>query len=508
MTPALEQPPATWHDLVAALRARDTDPAYADAPVLDVYGRISKDPETGETEKVDRQLLDCLQDMLRRHARLGEVLRDDGISAWRLNARRPGWNELVARLEKRASTGVVAWHTDRLMRQPRDLERLISFGEQGLLVGSCHSDYDLGNADDRFALRILTAAAVKESDASSRRRKRKAQAMRESGRKLGGARAFGEPGLKAGVAVPAERVTAERDAIAWAVQSHLDGLSLNAIAAEWHRRGLTTVNGLQWMASTVAVVLQSPRIAGLVPHKGNPVGRLVGVEPIVSQEDWEHVRALFATRRRGRPPAEPYLLSGGHLICHFCRSKMSGKADHPFADGSVRRMYQCHAKQGRGCGRISISQHRTDAAVRDLVIRVLADPKHAQQIARRSAKLAEAESRLAEAKDTARELSRRLGEGTLSLDRFDAAMAPLDDRIGRIAAEVDALRMAGGDAAAHRASAVEVAEEWAAATVAQRRAMVKAVAPRGFVVLPATPAQHNQRSNAAARLEVIAEQPR
>ena len=30
------------------LRSRDSDPAYATAPVLDVYGRISRNPETGE----------------------------------------------------------------------------------------------------------------------------------------------------------------------------------------------------------------------------------------------------------------------------------------------------------------------------------------------------------------------------------------------------------------------------------------------------------------------------
>src|SRR4051794_29033897 len=109
--------------LVDLLRARDTDPAYKDAPILDVYGRISNNPETGETEKVDRQLEDTLKEVLRRHARLGAVLRDDGRSAWSLTAKRPDWDELVQRLEKRVSSGVIAWHTDRLMRQPKDLER-------------------------------------------------------------------------------------------------------------------------------------------------------------------------------------------------------------------------------------------------------------------------------------------------------------------------------------------------------------------------------------------------
>lgn len=64
-------------DLIDTLRARD-DPAYADAPVLDVYGRISINPETGETDKVDRQIEDTLREVLRRNARLGEVLREAG----------------------------------------------------------------------------------------------------------------------------------------------------------------------------------------------------------------------------------------------------------------------------------------------------------------------------------------------------------------------------------------------------------------------------------------------
>ena len=142
-----------------------------------------------------------------------------------------------------------------------------------------------------------------------------------------------------------------------------------------------------------------------------------------------------------------------------------------------------------------------------MVIRVLADPRHAKQLARRSAKLTEAEGKLSEAREMARELSARLGEGKLSLDRYDAAMGPLDDRIARLVAEVDALRQVSGDVASRRASAAEVAAEWdnLATTVAQRRLMVRSVAPRGIVVRPATPTQRNEHFNAAEQLEVIAE---
>ena len=47
-----------------------------------MYGRISVNPETGETEKVDRQIMETFAEVSRRRARLGAVLRDDGCSAW------------------------------------------------------------------------------------------------------------------------------------------------------------------------------------------------------------------------------------------------------------------------------------------------------------------------------------------------------------------------------------------------------------------------------------------
>ena len=51
--------------LITELRVRDADPGFVDAPVLDVYGRISGNPETGETEKVDRQIEDTLASVKR-----------------------------------------------------------------------------------------------------------------------------------------------------------------------------------------------------------------------------------------------------------------------------------------------------------------------------------------------------------------------------------------------------------------------------------------------------------
>src|SRR4029078_180764 len=77
--------------IVKRLRDRDADPTFADAPVLDSYARISKIMNAGDDEKTDRQTLDILRNIEKRHARLGEILTDDKRSAWKRHGKRPAW---------------------------------------------------------------------------------------------------------------------------------------------------------------------------------------------------------------------------------------------------------------------------------------------------------------------------------------------------------------------------------------------------------------------------------
>jgi site-specific DNA recombinase len=493
-TPTTAPQPHTWQQLAAVLKQRDHDPDYASAPVLDAYARISRSPE-GDLEKTDRQLFDILRNIEHRHARLGEVLRDENLSAWSRKAKRKDWSRLVQRLEDGHATGVVAWHTDRLMRQPRDLERLVDLGDRGVLVASCFGDYDLTSADDRFTLRVLTAAAAKDSDNTSRRQKRKAAALRDRGQRNGGPRPFGMPGHLLGTDrdINAEELAAERDAIAWAVRSHLDGVSLHAIAREWNGRGLRTRTGSTWDARQLHNVLCAAHIAGLLAYQGKVVGELAGVDPIVSREEWEAIVATFKSRRRGRPVTEPYLLSGGHLLCGACEQPMTGKvaSGHPRADGTPRRRYVCRNREGGCPTRVTIDAVRAETDVRAKVIKVLSDPANAERQAQASAKLREVEKKLAEEERKRDALAQRLGEDELTESEWEAFRAPVVRRIKKFKAEVAALEAAGAGEAAQAASAAQWAAEWddPNTTVEQRRVLIRRAAPRGFLVQPATAQQ-------------------
>lgn len=160
------------------------------APVFDSYGRLSWNPTTHELEKIETQHSDNKATITRHGGVLGLTL-DDGLSAWKRNVRRPGFEQLLERAGAGITQGIAVWHVDRLFRQPRDLERLIDLADSGFRVFSSHGSRDLSDPDDRYILRIEVAHAARSSDDTSRRVKRRNQTYRELGRNTGGRPGFG-----------------------------------------------------------------------------------------------------------------------------------------------------------------------------------------------------------------------------------------------------------------------------------------------------------------------------
>jgi site-specific DNA recombinase len=483
---ATEPTDAPWTLLAAQLRERDHDPAYTDAPVWDAYARLSFNPNTGDVEKTDRQITDALLAIERRHARLGEILRDDNKSAWKRNRKRPGWDRLIERIEGKLSQGVQAWHTDRLMRQPYDLEQLISLAlATGFGVASCFGEYDLSNHDHQFQLRILTAAACKASDDTSERQKRKMAARRDRGLHAGGPRSFGFAGKdrETGEAVPEAQVAAEREAIATGSQAYVDGTGIAAIAKAWNRAGLRTVNGELHNVRNVRGVLVRAVNAGLLEHKGKIVGNLINVEPIVSQQLLTQVRAKVATRRTGRPVTGH--LGSGILLCGRCGKALHSRPEKgTYPGGAPRRAYHCS-----NCKGVSVDQRAADLVLHDLTIERLADPAHAEQVAGRSRAVAELDGRIAEAEHTAREVGRRLADpkDAMTLDRYDIIIGPLDQALADLRARRDAL-LAQGVGQGPSAATVDGLEAlWADESEGyadRRRALVRQAFPLGLTVAP------------------------
>lgn len=92
-----------------------------------IYCRISKARDEDQTG-VDRQERLCREVAARLGLVIapGGVLVDNNRSAWQRNRTRPGWTALLEAIRAGRVRHVIVYHPDRLMRQPRDLEELLT----------------------------------------------------------------------------------------------------------------------------------------------------------------------------------------------------------------------------------------------------------------------------------------------------------------------------------------------------------------------------------------------
>lgn len=469
-------------------------------PVLDSYGRLSKVPETGELEKVETQHADNTKVIKRVGGVLGLEL-SDGLSAWKRGVRRPDWERLLERVQSGESDGCVVWHTDRLFRQPRDLEALIDLAENGYKVYSAHGERDLADPDDRFILRIEVAHAARSSDDTSRRLKRRFESFRAQGRETGGPRRFGFPGKDTWWTpgegqtnadrpdVPAELVERERQALRDGAALLLaeDG-SASKVADLWNAAGLLSVTGLTWVPNTVLPTMKRSSLGGYLVHDGKIVGKLEG-KPILDKRTYDRLQALFAGRKRGRVAGRSYV-GTGILRCGVCGGKLTGRTtnDRTYQDGTPRSTYFC-AKQRRGCGTVFIDRRAVDDELLTFVVERLSDERHAAEVtalrSQASVRLEALRKEIAEVKSLQAGIGERLGKRKISMEAFDVMNEPLAADLARLTAERDTLASVttAGPTQAEAASTLE--KDWKTGDIQECRAMLtRAIGSDKLVVLP------------------------
>lgn len=287
-----------------------------------IYCRISQADDDDQTG-VDRQERICREIAERRGLAIDprHVYVDNSRSAWRRNRKRPGWDELLEAAGGREFRHIIAYHPDRLMRQPRDLEELLQVSDehQILLHGEANRR-NLSDPDDRFILRIEVAHACRSSDDTSRRLKSALQDRADEGLPHSGKRRLGYEAD--GMTIIEEEAEIVREVF----DLYLKGKNPYAIALILHKRGIKTVYGKAWSQGTVRALLDSRHVAGIRMHQGKEVGQ--GNWPaIIDAGTWAETR----TRREVRSQVHQtnlelrrFYLLRGLVMCGKCGTLMSG----------------------------------------------------------------------------------------------------------------------------------------------------------------------------------------
>jgi site-specific DNA recombinase len=322
---------------------------------------------------VERQRKDCVRLAATLGWRVVDTYTDNDVSAYS-GMRRPEYERLLSDVTSGRIDGVVTWHLDRLNRSPVELERLIPLLERhGVQVQTVTAGVlDIGTPSGRAVARTLGAWVRFESEHRSERLRAKMLERAKLGKATGGRnRPYGYAADKVTV------IPAEAKIVRELMRRCLAGTSTGRLCRELTARGVPPPGTSPWRSSTLARILQSPRIAGWrqSPHRhqsrGTQRGFLVRAQwpAIVSRRDVERAIALLSDDTL-RPGSSSRWLLSKIAICGVCGRPLA----HIQGTG-VSHRYACARgpwSSAQRCGRLSIRSAFVDQIVVDRLMRAVA----------------------------------------------------------------------------------------------------------------------------------------
>jgi site-specific DNA recombinase len=397
-----------------------------------IYARISKDRD-GTESGVRRQVDECIQWAAAHNVTVAETYIDNDISATN-GRRRPEYERMCADVKQRRRDGVIAWHLDRLHRNPIEFEQFIVLIEStGIEVRTVSGgDFDLSTSDGRTMARVVGAFARKESEDKSRRIKAQKRQRASDGKRVsGGRRAYGYNADHSQLQLEEAAIIKE------AALRALAGESIYSICVDLNGRGIRSATGGQWGGQVLKRILCSGAVSGQVEHLGE----------IVSKGDWPAIltptqttqlrRKLQVQDRPGGQPRAPrrYPLAG-IVFCGRCGAKMVGK---PRASGA--RTYFCaKGVSGAGCNKTVSVAERLEILIADAVLYRLDTPELQRKLIGAAAQDDEAnalQTEIDRSQQELDELAEAYGDRKISMREWLLAKSPVEER------QLDATRRIG-----------------------------------------------------------------
>jgi DNA invertase Pin-like site-specific DNA recombinase len=210
-------------------------------PLALIYSRVSTTRQVETGYSLDSQS-EALVNKAKAEGYQVEVIKESG-SGRKVN--RPKLNQAVAKLNLGQAQALFALDLDRLTRSSGHAIEIIEMAEKNnwrLVILSLNMD--TGTVAGRIKFSQLAMFAEFESDMISQRAKRQHQARRDRGEVWG--------------VTSGTKSKLPQETRALILELRANGLSLRRICDQLTARGLVTVSGGDWYASTVKHYLESP----------------------------------------------------------------------------------------------------------------------------------------------------------------------------------------------------------------------------------------------------------
>lgn len=429
-----------------------------------VYARRSTPDEENIDQQVERGRATCE----RAGWEIVAELTDDGVSAWKEDAHRPAFEELLELARGKRVDVVVVRNVDRLAR--RNSHAWVELESLGVKIAE-HGGQPMSSLE---ALIKLAIAQEESRVKSERQLAREDRRIEEGLPPRGGHRHFGYD--RSHEVVPDEAEVIRELADRW-----LAGETLRGLARELNERGLRTTLGNEWTYKTVKKMLQSPRLAAIRVHRrdGNVTYHRGAWEPIITEDLHHRLVAADAQHRTGRAPGR-YLLTG-LLVCgrESCGRTLNGKNHRPGT-----RRYNCYGCHRNGIGAEEIEDHLWNEALGRVYKR---DRYEREDVERR---LAVVEKELDERRGTRDELDTAYWQRR-DVDRatYLKQYADLTAAVESLEAEADELRRERDEEATYWKALLAVADRYESATPEEKRVVLRRALVR-VVLRPADPSRN------------------
>lgn len=468
-----------------------------------IYVRISDDREGGGLG-VKRQEDDCRLLAAALDWKVVEVYVDNDVTAADRRKKRKDYLRMLEDVKSGHIDAVIAWHPDRVYRQPAELEDLIIIVEDHKteIATVKAGDLDLSTPTGRLVARMLGAIAKYEVEHKQERILRKVEELVAAGKRHnGGNRAFGYDLIFDAKGKIIDETLNEFEATyveRWADRA-LEGEKLYSLVMDAIDNGVKTTTGGDFSYQGMRAMLMSARISGRKEHKGVIKGKAVW-PAIISVEKSDALRALLdkqseewkAEHGERDSTALKYPLSGlvrctckvPHVVAEPCDCKEKGKQHHKMSTGQRgdkdMAIYTCKKDAG-GCGGRTIQIPDLEPLMEKLLFKRLeeveamteADPDDPRPAL--EAQLIRWEKRKTELEDELLDGDRPAREIQDAIDKLNGRMADARKKAAEYGVKANLLEI----------SAAELRKAWADYSVPRKQSMYRGLI-REILVHPAT----------------------
>jgi DNA invertase Pin-like site-specific DNA recombinase len=322
-----------------------------------IYARKSTDDTTRQVRSINDQLAEVRELADREHLEIADIFIE------RQTAKSPGrpmFNEMLSRIEKGEANGIMAWHPDRLSRNPIDGGRIIYLVDTGKIVDLKFPTFRFEpTAQGKFMLSIMLSQSKYYVDNLSENVKRGKRQKVKNGIWPAGAPVgyLNDRATRTIVPNPKSAPLIKKIFDLYATGDY----TLKQVRETINGIGFTGKYGEPAAISTIQNVLQNPIYYGLFRYNGELYeGKH---EPIISKALFDKCQEVMRNKSRPKKPKYKPFLYRGMIRCGECGGLIT------MEEQKGHHYLRCTKKKGP-CSQPYLREEKVAAQVSEQIRRV------------------------------------------------------------------------------------------------------------------------------------------